>query len=242
MAQRVEVLEWDSDFFGVPIGRVALDGVDQDDLESIDVEARDMGLCCLFGTMAPAPGDPSTLIQHHGHVLVEIAIKFDRRPQRFEPPPTRSRIRRGTAADLDGLTELLDPLAPWSRFAVDPRFGIGAARRMFGAWLARAAREPDERLLLVSEDRSGFTGVSTNVLDGVHRVDLLGVLQGGTGAADALMGGLFEWAGEEAPTEAGPCAARNIAVLRYVERCGFKAAQSTYLFHRWLDDVSIART
>jgi hypothetical protein len=110
---------------------------------------------------------------------------------------------------------------------------------MHMAWITRAARDTDDRVLFLAEDESGITGVSTCVRTRTPRVDITGVTQPGTGAADALMAAFFAWA-DYAATEAGPCAARNVAVLRYVERCGFRASQTRYLFHRWLDDTSHA--
>ena len=49
------------------------------------------------------------------------------------------------------------------------------------------------------------------------------------------MGMLMEWA-DDSPTQAGPCAARNIAAIRYVEGCGFRLSQVQYLYHRWLHE------
>jgi hypothetical protein len=49
------------------------------------------------------------------------------------------------------------------------------------------------------------------------------------------MAGLVEWA-DGAAIEAGPCAARNIAPLRFLEHCGFSIVSSQYRFHRWLDE------
>jgi hypothetical protein len=63
----------------------------------------------------------------------------------------------------------------------------------------------------------------------------MGVLGQGSGSSWALMAGLVEWAGGGA-IEAGPCAARNIAPLRFLEHCGFSIVASQYKFHRWLDE------
>ncbi|MBK5288111.1 MAG: hypothetical protein JJE46_06560, partial [Acidimicrobiia bacterium] len=75
-----------------------------------------------------------------------------------------------------------------------------------------------------------------NVGHPVPRVDLMGVIDQGSGASWALMDGLIRWA-DGAPTEAGPCAARNVAPLRFLEHCGFSVVASQYKFHRWLDDL-----
>lgn len=238
MTASVEPLPWDSEFFGVPIGRVDLDGVDAPTLARIDEEARDLGISCLYGTLHdPAKGHTALLVQHHGHELVEVSLRFGRPARPFEVPPTRSRVRRGTLDDLPLLQDALDVLAPWSRFGADPRFGPAAARRMHEAWVTRAAAEPDQRLLAIAEDDEGVTGLSTNVWSPVPRVDLMGVTKPGTGASQALMNALIEWAGE-GETEAGPCAARNIAVLRYVEGCGFSVVETNYLYHRWYDETA----
>ena len=236
MSELVEPLDWDSEFFGFPIGKVSLDGATEDTLRAVDDEARALGLACLYGSLDPAEETTAYLAQAAGHRLVEVAILFSRRPGPFEAPPTDARVRRGTVDDLAALEPAMRTMATFSRYATDPRFGDEAAARMHGAWMARAARDTEDRRLFLAEDDSGITGVSTCVAaGGVHRVDTTGVTKPGTGAADALMAALFAWA-ENGATEAGPCAARNVPVLRYVERCGFRASQTRYLFHRWLDD------
>jgi hypothetical protein len=140
---------------------------------------------------------------------------------------------RGTTAAL--VQTFGHRLAPWSRYGADPRFGLEAARRMHVAWVERAARDLDERMLAVTEDETGVTGFSTNVRSPVPRVDIMGVTKLGSGASWALMAELVEWA-DGGPIDAGPCAARNIAPLRFLEHCGFSISRVRYLYHRWLDE------
>jgi hypothetical protein len=174
-------------------------------------------------------------VQEHGYRLVEVALAFGRPAVPFSPKPTASTVRRGTPDDLPRLEAAIATLAPWSRFAADPRFGPEAARRMFGAWVTRAAADGEEHMLLIAEDETGITGLSTHVRTPVPRVDLMGVITQGSGASWALMAGLVEWA-DGGAIEAGPCAARNIAPLRFLEHCGFDIVRSHYHFHRWLDE------
>jgi hypothetical protein len=235
MTQFVEPLPWDSEFFGVPIGRVDLDGATAETLRAIDDEARESGIECLYGTLDPSLGDTAYLVQTFGHRLVEVGIAFGRPAIPFTPKPTASKVRRGTAADLPLLDDAITTLAPWSRFAADPRFGPTAARRMFEAWVARAANDGEEHMLLIAEDETGVTGLSTHVRTPIPRVDLMGVTQQGSGSSWVLMQGLVEWAGGDA-IEAGPCAARNLAPLRFLEHCGFSIVRTRYHFHRWYDE------
>jgi dTDP-4-amino-4,6-dideoxy-D-galactose acyltransferase len=236
MSGLVEPLEWDTDFFGFPIGRVALDDATPQRLAEIETEARDLGIVCLYAALDPADGQTATLVQTFGYRLVEIALTFTRPPGPFTPKPTSSVVRRGTPDDIPHLGEAIDTLARWSRFGADPRFGLEAARRMHEAWVLRAAADTDdERMLLIAEEGSRVTGISTHVRSPIPRVDLMGVTRQGSGAAWVLMQAFLEWAGD-GPVEGGPCAARNIAPLRFVEHCGFSITRSRYLYHRWLDE------
>ena len=236
MAELIELLAWDSEFFGVPIARADLTGASADTLGAIDAEARAGGIACLYGSLDPSDEVAGHLVQTLGHRLVEVALTFERPAMPFRPKPSPTQVRRGTPDDLPALEPAIKTLAPWSRFAADPRFGPDAAARMHEAWMERAARDDtDERALYIAYDDDGITGVATFVRSPVPRVDTKGVTKLGTGAADALMVALFEWAGGGA-TEAGPSAARNIAPLRYLERCGFRVCRTRYLFHRWLDE------
>jgi hypothetical protein len=236
MPELIEPLVWDSRFFGVPVARADLNGATADMLRAIDAEARAERIACLYGSLDPTDEAAAHLVQTFGHRLVEVALTFDRPAMPFTPKPSPTKVRRGTLADLPALEPAIKTLAPWSRFAADPRFGPDAARRMHEAWMERAARDADERALYIAYDDDGITGVATFVRSPVPRVDTKGVTKLGTGAADALMVALFDWAGGGA-TEAGPCAARNVAPLRYLERCGLRVCRTRYLFHRWLDEV-----
>ena len=229
------MLPWDSEFFGVAIGQVQLDGATAESLAEVGARARELGIECLYGSLDRIETEAAFLVQEHGYRLVEVALRFGRPAGPLVTRPSPATVRRGTPDDMARLEGPIAVLAPWSRFAADPRFGPEAARRMFGAWVERAAGDGEEHMLLVAEEEGEITGVATNVRHPVPRIDLCGVVKPGSGAAWDLMRGFIEWA-DNGPTEAGPCAARNIPVLRYVEHCGFSAIATQYKFHRWMDD------
>lgn len=236
MAGLIEPLPWDTEFFGIPIGRVSLDGADAERLASIDAEAREMGIACLYGSLDPTDDEANRWVQRFGHRLVEVALTFERSEGPFVPRPCASTARRGTLDDIADLESPIRTLAPWSRFGSDPRFGQEAAYRMHRAWIERAARGGAERALFVAADADGLIGVATAVRSPVPRLDLAAVTKPSLGSIDVLFAAFMDWAGG-GDVQAGPCAARNLAPLRTLERWGFRVCQSRYLFHRWLDEV-----
>ncbi|MEQ8841480.1 MAG: hypothetical protein RIB98_10885 [Acidimicrobiales bacterium] len=231
MSDRIDKLPWDSDFFSISIGQVDLNGADVAALDAIVTEARDRRFDCVYGTHEPRDSFTSVRAQDVGFRLVEVSQLMKRPPGPFEVPPTRSVVREATEADLDQISDSLDTLAPWSRFGVDPRFGRSAARRLCSAWVTRAVTD-DDRMATISEDEDGIDGVGTHVWGEPPRIDLLGVIRPGTGAAWAHIAKLIDWA-DGGEVHGGTCAARNIAPLRFLEHCGFALTRVTYTHHWW---------
>lgn len=239
MTASFEALEWDSDFFDVPIGRITIDGATPEEVADVEADARRSGIVCLYASLDPTFTTQSYAIQELGYRLVETGITFRRGVEPPPPePPFPGWTRQGGPDDVDALAGAIDLLAPWSRFAVDPRFGPSQARRMHEAWVRRAATCEDGRFhLVVAEDDDGITGFATYSSEPVPRMDLQCAVRPGVGAATRLSIHAVEWAGDR-PVLAGPCAARNMAILRHLESCGFRSYEARYHFHRWLDEDS----
>ena len=237
MSDRVEPLPWDTDFFGVAMGRVALDDATPALLDAIDDEARDPGITCLTGYLDPTRSDAARLVQDHGHLLVEGGLYFDRPAIPLEVPPTPGRIRPGRVEDLDVLATCIAGIAPWSRFAVDPRFGVGAAHRLYEAWIRRAASdETDTYGMAVVETEGEITGFVTYQRAPEPLMDLLVVLDRGSGTARALLDHVLRWADRGGALDAGPAAVRNVAIMRYLNHCDFRVTGARTVFHRWYGD------
>ena len=80
--------------------------------------------------------------QRAGYRVVDVMLDLTH-PTSEAPDgtTTAATTRMGTAADVDALDEQLQAVAPWSRFAADPRFGIDAAAALHRAWVERAVAE-----------------------------------------------------------------------------------------------------
>jgi dTDP-4-amino-4,6-dideoxy-D-galactose acyltransferase len=230
-------LPWDSEFFGFPIGRVDLDGADRSSLAVVEAEASQAGISCLYGSLDPVDHQASYLVQQAGYRFVEAATTFSLRLD--EPPivrPAGVEVRQATPEDLPALAPMVDSLAAWSRFAVDVRFGPDAALRMQRAWAERATSDTSgEYSLMVAEDETGLLAFITRTIHPTPRVDGVGTVARGSGAARYLIEDARTWAGDQ-PLLGGPIAARNVSALRYVSHCNYRVSQVRYIYHRWLDE------
>jgi dTDP-4-amino-4,6-dideoxy-D-galactose acyltransferase len=239
VAARVTPLPWDSDFFGVAIGRIELEGVDATAIAEAEDRARAAGLVCLYATVDPVDAVATHTLQTLGYRFVEAAQTFDL--QLSEPPiprPDGVEFRQGTVADVPRVIDIVEAMAPWSRFAVDPRFGIEASVRLQRAWLDRAVDEAEEDHSIVvaeSQEDGGIVAFIGRVRTPTPRVDAVGTTRRGSGAARHLIETARKWAGDQ-PLLGGPIAARNVNALRYVSHCAYRVCRTDYLYHRWLDE------
>jgi hypothetical protein len=237
MTDLIQPLAWDTEFFGHPIGKVDLDSAGVEQLAAIDAEARAAGLACLYGSLDPADAQATLLVQEHGFRFVDAATTFSLRLS--EPPipaPEGIAVRIGSGRDLASLHDASDALAGWSRFAVDPRFGLDAARRLQWAWIERAACcDTGEHELVLAELDGEVVAFITRCASPQPRVDSVWTAARGSGAARYLIEDARGWAGEQ-PLLGGPIAARNVNALRYVSHCGYRVSSVRYLYHRWFDD------
>lgn len=237
MSTRWRALPWDTEFFGLPIGRIELDGAEPADLAEAEAEARAAGIRCLYGYLDPVDHRAGYWVQDLGYRLVETSALFDAAPGiDVALPAGEAVVRPGDEGDLPALEGAVDRLAPWSRYAVDDRFGLDAARRMNRAWLERAAgRASEDHVLLVAETAGVVTGFLSLSRDPSPMIDTMATTAPGSGTMGALVAAGRTWAGPPG-LRAGWVAARNVASYRFLESCGFRVAEVRYVFHRWLDD------
>jgi hypothetical protein len=232
-----EHLPWDSEFFGVPVARADLDGATPESLAQLGAELRDAGMRCTYGLHDPADLLLSAHVQAAGWQLVEMLSRFQLDPDddvTFETG--QHHVRLGTEADVPHLLESVATMAPWSRYAVDPNFGIDAARRMHVAWVERAAkgREDHEHHLLVAEDDDGIKAFLSRRMAPDPIIETIGTVAPGSGAPHALLADSRTWAGGK-PLSAGWAPARNVQCFRSFGRFGFRVAEVKYQYHLWLD-------
>ncbi|HEV2033396.1 MAG TPA: WbqC family protein [Candidatus Dormibacteraeota bacterium] len=231
----IEVLSWDSRFFKRRVGRVQGAPLTDSGLVAAIAAARDADLDCMYLTVFPS-NQPMPVPERFGFHLVDVQLVLDRRVQAV---PAASRpsplvIRPGQLADIPALRTAIGALAPWSRFAMDPRFGIGAAARMYEAWLEKSAGS-DRDLFAVAvrgTDPLGFIIVEGGP---APKIALIGVSEAGAGIGTLLVDRAVDWASRHGESLSVTTQARNVAALRFYGRQGFEIKSARYVYHLWLN-------
>lgn len=227
----IETLAWDSEFFGLSIGKASAEAP----LIEVAKLARQQDLTCVYieteaALTAPPKGTDLVLADKRVRLRVE-------RPTVHAKPATTS-VRDGTIKDLPLLALAIDAVAPWSRFAQDRRFGLEAARKMYEAWLMRAALSNDECFGVVDSDGSPFAFV-TATMESPPEIGLIAAAAPNSGAGTSLI----RWA-KAATAEYGPLEvvtqATNERALSLYTREGFEECGRTNVYHLWINSKGTA--
>jgi dTDP-4-amino-4,6-dideoxy-D-galactose acyltransferase len=218
----IELLAWDSEFFGAQIGRAEVDG----DLERVIDETRGAAVDCVYLVMPGIALDAASEAIRRGAVLTDLRLSLEC----DEPARAKSPKRLATAVDASIVEGLAVRLAAFSRFSRDPRFAADRVDEMYRVW-ARLCLETG--VVALAPEDEGLVGL--RVVGGVARVELVYVSpeSSGAGVARELIAAALEQAGApraEVATQFG-----NVPALRLYEALGFRVRTASTILHAWLD-------
>lgn len=228
----LKLLPWDSDFFGA---RIATADLHQ---ESIDVAVRDameQRVACLY-VVAPGNRLPGIIdLAGRGARLVALRHTLTRQANTDSdarrPARGEDGVRLGKRTDARTLRKLAEELAPFSRFAVDPRFDRSRIAAMYRAWADQCL---DGGIVTVTRDGTGFVGITLSPSQAHVALVYVNGASAGRGLGRALLDSALATADRPAvvATDAG-----NVPALRMYENAGFRSASMSAIFHLWLDEL-----
>ena len=220
----MDQLSWDSDFFGVHVGRAV---IPTEPLESAVAAARERGVECLYLEVAGAAPDSIEEAVRAGAQLVDLRTTLELAGSIDLAPGNRA--RRATPADTTMLEGMARELAAFSRFAADPRIPKAKVEEMYEIWVRRCLAEG---LVTVGTEGSGMVGVRT--LSGSTHVELVYVSPSAAGdglGADLIVAALADARdGALVVTQAW-----NVPALRLYESLRFRTRSLSAILHLWLE-------
>lgn len=228
-------LEWDSAFFGFPIGLIAGDRLERDSLAQTIAHADQRRLSCVYLLVDAADVEGSCNAQALGFSLVDIRVELDR-PLGAAEENGGEVIRAADESDRIALEELARERFTDSRFFADPGFPRDRARELYAAWVRRAFETPAERITLVARDVAGFVTCHADAARSVGTIELIATAPGaeGTGIGRALLHGAHAWFLEQGLRRAAVVTqGRNVAAQRFYQGDGYRVCRTGLWFHRW---------
>jgi glycosyltransferase involved in cell wall biosynthesis/ribosomal protein S18 acetylase RimI-like enzyme len=227
------MLEWDSEFWGFRVARVAAHRLNGDTARRVATWSDGAGVRCTFLLAAADDRVTDEAAQAVGFWPVDTRVTLQREPG---PPSGNNRrqavqIRPAVETDRDVVVALAASAHSDTRFFFDTGFPDGRAGVLYERWVCRGLDEAD-RQLLVAEEEGEILGYLLTTAS-PPSIDLIAVAdrarRKGVGAA------LVDAAVEHSPTSPFEVVtqARNVAALRLYESAGFRVAKAEVWYHRW---------
>jgi dTDP-4-amino-4,6-dideoxy-D-galactose acyltransferase len=235
-----EFLPWDSDFFGVRIGRVrgcrltAARGADiaaWTDTHRID--------CVYFLADADHPTTLRTA-SRQGFDLVDLRVTLAAvaAPTRDDAPASLTRVRPARADDIAALKQIARVSHRDSRFYADGRFDAGRCDELFATWIEKSCGGYADVVFVAESEGMPAGYISGHVAAGEHRgkIGLVGIdpARRRQGCARALVQSLLRWFVERGAVDVSVATqGRNAQALGFYQRNGFHVVSIELWYHRW---------
>src|SRR5688500_4549940 len=232
-----QLLEWDTQFFGVPIGSIIPHRLTEASVREALLWAVANKTRCLY--MLADSEDCSTLrlAEVNKFQLVDIRLTLARNNIHSPTPPFDKLIRHVKAEDIPSLREIAGVSHRDSRFYSDPNFPLPLVDELYRTWIEKSCLGY-AAAVLVAEHEGRAVGYITCHLDGqgIGRIGLLGVssVAQGQGIGTKLVASALGWFEAQAVGKVTVVTqGRNVSAQRLYQRCGFITESLQLWYHRW---------
>jgi dTDP-4-amino-4,6-dideoxy-D-galactose acyltransferase len=236
-----ELLEWDSEHFGFPIARVLAGTLTSSSVQAIDAWCVERGIRCLYFVADADDPETARLAAAHGFRVVDLRIIARRSYEGLLELPQGSEevtIREATNGDLEYARRLAARSHHRSRFYFDGGFPKDRCDALYEAWIERAVRDPERRLLIAvaGGEPVGYYAVAPLGPDREGHGELVAIDERhrGKGYGRAIhFGGYRHYAARGARTQRGVFSHRSLVIVRLHEREGFLIDEIQVWHHKW---------
>jgi dTDP-4-amino-4,6-dideoxy-D-galactose acyltransferase len=236
-APPAHLLEWDSTFWGVTVGRVAGETLTVDGWAAVDAWARARNVDSLY--FLASSDDPQTtrIAQDAGFLLVDVRVELT---QPSRPVDVARRVRPFDPGDLPTLRSIARMSHENTRFYADPHFPRERCSDLYDTWIVRSC-EGWADAVLVAEVEGRAAGYVTCHLDAASRRGSIGLIAAAAhvrskGLGRELVIGALHWCRAQDMTEVSVVTqGSNVRAQRTFQACGFRTSATGLWFHRWYD-------
>jgi dTDP-4-amino-4,6-dideoxy-D-galactose acyltransferase len=235
-----QLLDWDSHFFGMRVGRLTLPRLTPEVVPGIFAWCQAHQIACLYFLADADHSETTQIAAEYGFRLVDVRMTLEHRCLPESAPSALSveeGIRPFGPRDLSALRDLAGRSHRDSRFFFDPHFPAARSRQLFETWIEKSCNN-DRDQVFVAEVEGKAAGYITCqfVNEQTGRIGLLGLdaTVQGRGIGTRLVRTALGWfAAHGANRVTVVTQGRNIRAQRLYQRCGFVTAAFQLWYHRW---------
>lgn len=237
-----DYLDWDSSFFGFPVGKVIGDTLSTPRALAIDAWCKENNIRCLYFLASSNHPETITIAEKYGYHFVDIrmtlAYQVSENLQCNVLIPNGVVVRPAVPEDLLILQEIAMQSYSASRYYFDPNFPKDRCDALYAIWIEKSVQEHADWVFVIAKDDSpmGYIVCRLEPLSARGYISLFGISHHhrGQGLGGILILTALEWfraqeVGEVLVVTQG----RNIVAQRLYQRSGFKTRDVQLWYHKW---------
>jgi dTDP-4-amino-4,6-dideoxy-D-galactose acyltransferase len=250
-----ELLQWDSDFFGLKIARLLGSNLNPALADEVDIWCQRQGVDCLYARLRPDDPKNGRTVLGYGYRLVDVRVTLEREIDRGLDnnldalgAPRACVVRPAQPRDLPALQRTARARHRDTRFFFDGNFPPERCEDLYERWITASFRgeaqavwvaQADEIQAENMEHNGECIGYITCHLDGPEKPGRIGLFAvdatfTGRGVGRALVRAATSWFALQGLTRVSVVTqGRNVGALRLYERCGFCTAAVELFYHKW---------
>lgn len=234
----MQLLTWDSDFFGFKIGSVSTNNLSEEQLTEILNSARNQDFKLIYFFASPQDENSNKTLADRGAVLVDQKIIYEMDITNFSGQSDAREIESVTMVDdMDSLMSLGLQSGEYSRFKTDPNFTDEQFKRFYSTWLTKSLHREIANEFLVHLDGSNINGFITGVVKGtIGVIGLIAVDEQSRGKSIGKklihhMCSFFRKNNISMVDVATQL--QNVNACKFYTKIGFKEKSITNIYHYW---------
>ena len=231
---------WDSDFFGIRIGRVVTNRLSCAIMDATNRWCALNAVDCLYFLADANDAQTIRLAEDFGFNLVDMRMTLARRILSEEPMPTAPEgaiIRLALPSDLKFLRAIARCGHRDSRFYFDNRFPAERCDSLYETWIEKSCAGRSAAVFVAELRETPVGYVTCNRVDpATGQIGLLGVDSSaqGKGLGSVLINTAIGWFRRQGLNRALVVTqGRNVRAQVCYQRCGFLTQSVQLWYHRW---------
>lgn len=236
---KIETVKWDSDFFGYPVGKIALTDFHNEQFEELVRSVKRSGMRLIY--LYPLDQVSTNTLLSNRIPLVDTKITFVKSNDVFSQ---NNFISKGSVKsyDTNEKYETLEKLAllsgEYSRFRTDPAFSNNEYYRLYSEWIKKSVNKEVASDVIIYKDEDEIKGFVSYKLTPSKEmfIGLVAVspLDQGKGIGKTLMKSI-----ENIALRNGiriilvNTQLENEQAVAFYSSCGFQISKQQEIFHLW---------
>jgi len=237
MANSLEILEWDSSFFGYPVGKITASAITTTELAALIIAAKNQHIKLLYLFTDPADATSTGAATANAaklvdqkitfHTKINAAVTVDSHIEQYEAPvPSEQLISLSMQSGL------------YSRYKIDPGFKNNEFERLYLAWIENSVNKKIADHTFVYKENDQVLGfVTLKARNNTGQIGLIAVDENSRGKSigkkliAAVMNILFE---KNIPDLDVATQIDNEDACNFYKKVGFAGIKTENIYHIWL--------